>query len=176
MHDLRTFTWNSKFQVNRWAATWQNQQNECALSEDSDQPGHPPSLIRVFAVRMKQLGSLATHKAHSEDSDQQADLSLRWAHSHFSGFVMRRLRLPSRSFFSIKQGAITTDASTKLESLFCLLMDVTNVSVVQMVQLAVRKNTALKVCLAIYLFIYLFIYLSVVQSVVQVLCLVNSSK
>ena len=23
----------------------------CALSEDSDQPGHPPSLIRVFAVR-----------------------------------------------------------------------------------------------------------------------------
>ena len=30
-----------------------NQQNECAPSEDSDQPGHPPSLIRVFAVRMK---------------------------------------------------------------------------------------------------------------------------
>ena len=36
-----------------WATTWQNQQNECAPSEDSDQPGHPPSLIRVFAVRMK---------------------------------------------------------------------------------------------------------------------------
>ena len=34
-----------------WAATWQNQQSECASSEDSDQPGHPPSLIRVFAVR-----------------------------------------------------------------------------------------------------------------------------
>ena len=29
------------------------QQNECAPSEDSDQAGHPPSLIRVFAVRMK---------------------------------------------------------------------------------------------------------------------------
>ena len=25
----------------------------CAPSKDSDQPGHPPSLIRVFAVRMK---------------------------------------------------------------------------------------------------------------------------
>ena len=25
----------------------------CAPSEDSDQPVHPPSLIRVFAVRMK---------------------------------------------------------------------------------------------------------------------------
>ena len=31
-----------------WAATWQNQQNQCAPSEDSDQP----SLIRVFAFRM----------------------------------------------------------------------------------------------------------------------------
>ena len=28
----------------------QNQQNECATSEDSAQPGHPPSVIRVFAV------------------------------------------------------------------------------------------------------------------------------
>ena len=36
-----------------WASTWQNQQSDCAPSEDSDQPGHPPSLIRVFAVRMK---------------------------------------------------------------------------------------------------------------------------
>ena len=36
----------------KWAATWQNQQSECAHSEDSDQPGHPPSLIRLFAVRM----------------------------------------------------------------------------------------------------------------------------
>ena len=25
----------------------------CAPSEDSDQPGHPPSLIRVFTVRVK---------------------------------------------------------------------------------------------------------------------------
>ena len=33
-----------------WATTWQNQQNECAPSKDSDRPGHPPSLIRVFTV------------------------------------------------------------------------------------------------------------------------------
>ena len=37
-------------------------------------------------------GSLATHWAHSEDwsdwADAQADLSLRWVHSHFVGFVM----------------------------------------------------------------------------------------
>ena len=43
----------------------------------------------------KNLGPLATHWAHSEDwsdwTDAQADLSLRWAHSHFVGFVMPRL-------------------------------------------------------------------------------------
>ena len=31
----------------------------CAPSEDSDQPGHPPSLMRVFAVRMKKAWALS---------------------------------------------------------------------------------------------------------------------
>ena len=43
----------------------------------------------------RKLGPLATHWAHSEDwsewADAQADLSLRWAHSHIVGFVTRRL-------------------------------------------------------------------------------------
>ena len=39
---------------------------ECAPSEDSDQPGHPPNLIKVFAVRS--MGSFL--HAVSEDSDQ----------------------------------------------------------------------------------------------------------
>ena len=42
----------------------------------------------------RNIGSLATHWMHCEDwsdwADAQADLSLRWAHSHFVGFVMRR--------------------------------------------------------------------------------------
>ena len=42
-----------------WAASWQNEQNECAPSEDYDQPGHPPSLIRVFAVHMKKVWVLS---------------------------------------------------------------------------------------------------------------------
>ena len=33
------------------ADTRENQQSGCAPSSDSDQPGHPPSLIRFFAVR-----------------------------------------------------------------------------------------------------------------------------
>ena len=39
-----------KYNNYNWDATWQNQQSDCMTSEDSDQPGHPPSLIRVFAV------------------------------------------------------------------------------------------------------------------------------
>ena len=35
--------------INIWAASRQNQQSDCAPSEDSDQ--HPPSQIRGFAVR-----------------------------------------------------------------------------------------------------------------------------
>ena len=31
----------------------------CVPSEDSDQPGHPPSLIRVFAVLMKKAWVLS---------------------------------------------------------------------------------------------------------------------
>ena len=38
---------------NNWATSWQTSKMACAASEDSDQPGHPPSLIRVFAARMK---------------------------------------------------------------------------------------------------------------------------
>ena len=40
----------------------------CAPSKDSDQPGHPPSLIRDFAVRVKK--PRVQHWAHSEGSDQ----------------------------------------------------------------------------------------------------------
>ena len=68
----------------------------CASSKDSDQPGHLPSLIRVFAVRMKKAWVLsyqlrARWRLWSDWADAQADLSLRWVQSHFVGFDMRRL-------------------------------------------------------------------------------------
>ena len=52
----------------------------CAPSEDSDQPGHPHSMIRVFAACMKKAWVLS--------------YPLSGAHSHFVGFVMRRLKYP----------------------------------------------------------------------------------
>ena len=89
------YTWYDKC---KWAATWQNQQNGCAPSEDSDQSGHPPSLNRVFAVRMKKAWVLsyplsAQRRLWSYWADAQVGLSLRWAHTHFDGFVMLWLKL-----------------------------------------------------------------------------------
>ena len=54
------------------------------------------SLGIFFAVRMKKHCVLsyplkAQRRLWSDWADAQADLSLRWAHSHFVGFVMRRL-------------------------------------------------------------------------------------
>ena len=62
----------------------------CAPSEDSD-PGHLPSLIRVFPVRMKEYWAfnylLCTHwRLWSDWVDAQSDLSLRWAHMSFCCF------------------------------------------------------------------------------------------
>ena len=68
----------------------------CASSENSDQPGYPPSLIRVSAVRMKKAWLLSyplstKQRLWSDGANAQADLRLRWAQSHFIGFVMRWL-------------------------------------------------------------------------------------
>ena len=60
-------------------------------SEDSDQPGHPPSLIRVFTVRS--VGGLGPSLASGRQrrlwldwADAHADLSLRWVHRSFCWF------------------------------------------------------------------------------------------
>ena len=63
----------------------------CVPSEDSDQPGHPPSLTRVSAVRLKQNWVLsyplsAQRRLWSDWVDVQADLSLRWAQKSFCWF------------------------------------------------------------------------------------------
>ena len=84
---------------------------------DSDQPGHPASLIRVFAVRMKKAWALATHWAHSEDSDQTGRIPrLIWVFAgrtcHFVGFVtMRR-----KSTYAKVHGSVSVDALQRKEA------------------------------------------------------------
>ena len=53
-----------------WAAPWQKQQNDLCAQQRIDQPGHPPSLISVFAVRMKKHWVLSYPLSAREDSDQ----------------------------------------------------------------------------------------------------------
>ena len=86
---------NKLIKNDRSAASWQNQQNGmCAqrrLRSDWADPGHPPSLIRGFPVRMKKAWVLSyplsdKRKLWSDWVDVQADLSLRWVHMPFCWF------------------------------------------------------------------------------------------
>ena len=61
----------------------------CAPSDNSDQPRHRPSLIRVFNVAHLVTTDSRLLHVDSEDSDQtdsQFDLSFRWAHMIFCWF------------------------------------------------------------------------------------------
>ena len=82
-----------------------------APNEDSDNPGRPPSLIRVFAVRMKKAWVL------DYQLTVQSDLSLRWANSHFVVFFfvffMRRLNLCFFVSFYFQNIPITRHALRK---------------------------------------------------------------
>ena len=78
-YKYKQYIWVNQNEIS--ASSWQNQQRGCAPSEDSDQPGHPPSLMRVFAVSMKKAWVLS-YPSSTQGSlwSVQSDLSLRWAH------------------------------------------------------------------------------------------------
>ena len=90
----RYFYW---YQWRIWGATQQNQQSDCAPSEHSDQPGHPPSLIRVFAVLMKKAWVLSTE--HTAKTDQTGRMPrLIWV---FTGRTLILLVLSCRGSYPI---------------------------------------------------------------------------
>ena len=64
-------------------------------SEDSDQPGHPPSLIRVFAVRSVSMRTkyffMRTVKTDQTGRMHRLICVFAGRNGHFVGFVMRRL-------------------------------------------------------------------------------------
>ena len=69
----------------------------CAPNEDSDQPGHPPSLIRVFACAQWVAKNLSFLPADSEGYDQTGRMPrligvFSGRTYHFVGFVMLRFR------------------------------------------------------------------------------------
>ena len=104
----------------------------CAPSEDSDQPGHPPSLIRVFAVRsMGSQGpkpsSCGQRRLWSNWVDAQTDLSLRWAHMPFCWFCHEAARFSITSLFhkicydDLRPPHCTTPAVISMNSLWYAL-------------------------------------------------------
>ena len=73
----------------------------CVPSEDLDQPGHLPSLIRAFSVRMKKAWvlsyPLSTQRRLIRLADAQADLRLRWAHMLIWWFCHEAAQMDSYS-------------------------------------------------------------------------------
>ena len=55
MKSLMTFCWNNHLYVVNEPQHDKTNKMTCAPSEESDQPGHPPSLIRIFTVSMKKI-------------------------------------------------------------------------------------------------------------------------
>ena len=77
--------------VDRWAASWQNQQNGMCAQRRLRSAWASAQSDQSFAVRMKKAWVLsyplsAKRKVLSDWADAQADLSLRWAHRQLCWF------------------------------------------------------------------------------------------
>ena len=75
----------------------------CGPCKDSDQPGHLPSLIRVFAVRSlgsqgPNTSSCGQQRLWSDWADAKADLSLCWAHRSLCLFCHEAAHIPLIKF------------------------------------------------------------------------------
>ena len=97
-----------------WAALWQNQQCGCAPSEDSDQPGHPPSLgfvtrrliIRLLLLEVVNMRLVIVVNINKK-SLQKIKVPLEM--SCFNGKEIRRHRFLFKNllFSSISKGLLT---------------------------------------------------------------------
>ena len=99
-----------------------------APSEDSDQHGYPPSLIRVLAVRMKTQLVLsypfsAQPRLWSDWADAQADLSLRWACRPFCWFCHEAAHFTFNYFSWFRRRAGMFDWGTSWRYFHCFLSD-----------------------------------------------------
>ena len=83
-----------------WAATWQNQQTDRRPAKTQISLGIRP-VWSVIAVSLMcslgpKLSSCGQQRLWSDWADAQADLSLRWAQTHFVDFVMSQLMFWTR--------------------------------------------------------------------------------
>ena len=76
----------------------------CAPSEASDQPGHPPSLVRLKKARILSYQLSAQRRLWSDLADVKADLRLHWAHMPFLWFCHDVAQMVARNLNSRWQG------------------------------------------------------------------------
>ena len=91
----------------------------CAPSEDSYQPGHPPNLIRVFAVRPADrwgpnVSSCGQQRLWSDWANAQADLSRRLAQTSFCWFCNEATHSYCRCSEKQRDWSDCTDAQADL--------------------------------------------------------------
>ena len=70
--------YSSLYKFKKWDASWQNQQNECAHSKDSDQTGRMPRLIWVFAGRITTLLVLSCRGSNWDAWNNYCNLTNIW--------------------------------------------------------------------------------------------------
>ena len=101
----------------KWAASWQNQQYNCAPSEGSDQPWHSP---RVFAVHT--IGSsgpklsCGQRRLWSDWVDAQADLRLHWTQVPFCWFCHEAAQMSSNVKVSNEMGIVTVSNMLRIRT------------------------------------------------------------
>ena len=133
----------------------------CAPSADSDQPGHPPSLIRVFAVRMKNAWALSyplsgKRRLWSDWVDAQPDLSLRWTHMPLCWFCHEaaQISFPLQPVFKSWWWKIRRKKKKKKKRWIWEKLQVVCVHVYQ-------RSCFFFVCLFFFFFFFLIIFLSI---------------
>ena len=92
----KTYLVIQTWRIVKWATTWQNHKVTVRPAKTQISLGIRPVWSESSLSAWIKLGSLATHSAHSEDSDQTGRMlrliCLRWAHTYFVGFVMSWLK------------------------------------------------------------------------------------
>ena len=89
-------TWANNFSHSDiiWAASWQNKQSGRLRSAWASAQSDQSLCLHLKGSLGPKLSSSGQRRLWSDWVDAQADLSLPWMHTHFVGFVMRRLKCP----------------------------------------------------------------------------------
>ena len=82
----------SLYWILRWAATWQNQQSVVCPAKTQISLGIRPVWSELKKAWVLSYPLSAQRTFWSDRADAQADPSLRWAHTHFVGFVVSQLK------------------------------------------------------------------------------------